>query len=463
MTMMQRSRILVVDDDRALMEALVTALESMGYEAVGEHDAILGLERVRSWQPDAAIFDYKMPEMDGVELTAKALSILPELPVILLTGFGTIQGAVQAMRGGVYDYVAKPFDLTEVEMTLQKALDHAAQRRRYQNLAEATGHVGEFEGIVGESPAIRAVRDAIAAVADTDSTVLVIGESGSGKELVARAIHTAGSRRDKPIITVDCAAIPDSLMESELFGHAKGAYTGAHKDRAGHFETADDGTVFLDEIGEIPLILQKKLLRVLEEKSFTRVGESRRRTTGARIVAATNRDLLTEVDAGRFREDLYYRLKVVEIRTPPLRDRAEDISLLVQYFLARLNRRLNRKTVSVTQAALDLLRQYRWPGNVRELANLLEQVMNFHNAAILDLPHFPAYLYANTVAPLPSLTYPEFKEQVLVETGRQYFAALMSHFRGNITQVAAFAGIDRRHIHRLLHAWGFDISSYRRS
>ncbi|MGB9081043.1 MAG: sigma-54 dependent transcriptional regulator, partial [Desulfuromonadaceae bacterium] len=385
MTTMPRARILVVDDDRALMEALITALESMGYEAVGESDAMQGLARVRSWQPDAALFDFMMPDMDGIELTAKALSIMPELPVILLTGFGTIQGAVQAMRGGVYDYLTKPFDLTDVDMTLQKALDHLEQRRRYRYLAEATGHTGEFEGIVGEGPVIRKLRDAIAAVANTDSTVLITGESGSGKELVARAVHTAGARHDKPLVTVDCAAIPDSLMESELFGHARGSFTGAHKDRAGYFEAADDGTVFLDEIGEIPLILQKKLLRVLEEKTFTRVGESRRRTTRARIVAATNRNLQHEVEAGLFREDLYYRLKVVELQTPPLRERTEDISLLVHYFIARLNRRLNRRVVSITPGALDLLRQYRWPGNVRELVNLLEQVMNFHDPDILDL------------------------------------------------------------------------------
>lgn len=456
----QGARILVVDDERHLLTALVTALESMGYEAVGEVRQSDALSRIALWQPDAAIFDLNMPGMNGVELTAQALELMPDLPVILLTGFGSIDSSVQAMRAGAYDYLTKPFDLNSIDFTLQKALDHHDQKRRFRLLAEATGRIGEFAGIVGHSPAITKVLDSVHAVADTDSTVLITGESGTGKEVIAHAIHTGGNRSDKPFITVDCATIPDTLIESELFGHAKGSFTGAHKDRAGHVEAAADGTVFLDEIGEVPLGMQKKLLRFLEEKSFVRVGETRRRVAHARIVAATNRDLLHEVQVGRFREDLYYRLKVIEIAIPPLRQRNEDILPLVEWYLSRLNRKLNRTISGISPAAKKLLNEYQWPGNIRELVNLLEQVMTFHNPEILDVKHLPASLQIPAAA-LPSQTFSELKEQVLEEAGRSYFRSLMHHFHGNISKVADYAGINRRHIHRLLHTWGIDPSSFR--
>lgn len=460
-TTVTNSRILVVDDERPLLTALVTALESMGYEAVGEIRQSDGLDRIRSWQPDAAIFDLNMPGMNGVELTAQALEIMPDLSVILLTGFGTIDSAVQAMRVGAYDYLTKPFDLTIVDLTLKKALDHHVQKHRFRLLAEATGRVGEFEGIVGQSSAIKQVLASVHAVADTDSTVLITGESGTGKEVVSHAVHAAGLRREKPFITVDCATIPDTLIESELFGHAKGAFTGAHKDRAGHIEAAADGTVFLDEIGEIPLGMQKKLLRFLEEKSFVRVGETRRRVAQARIVAATNRDLAAEVQAGRFREDLYYRLKVVEICLPPLRERRNDIPLLVEWYLARLNRKLNRKICGISSEALKLLSAYHWPGNVRELVNLLEQVMTFHTSATLSVEHLPPYVQSTVIPSLPALNYHEFKDQLLADAGSHYFRSLLMHFQGNVTQVADYAGINRRHIHRLLQLWNLDPSQYR--
>ncbi len=461
MTVALRPRILVVDDDRALLGALVEALETMGYETLGETEPARGLSCIGSWQPDAAVFDLKMPGMSGLELMREALQLQPDLAVLLLTGFGTIETAVQAVHEGAYDYLGKPFDLAKIDATLRKALDHQKQRRRYLQLAEATGRKGEFEGMVGESAAIRQVADSIAAVADTDSTVLVTGESGTGKELVARAVHASGARRGKPLITVDCAAIPETLLDSELFGHARGAFTGAHRERAGHFEAASDGTVFLDEIGELPLQLQKKLLRILQEKTFSRVGEVRRRLTEARVVAATNRNLEKEVAEGTFREDLYYRLKVIEIRLPPLRERAEDIPLLVDHYLGRLNRKLNRRTQGVAPAAMDLLRRYSWPGNIRELVHLLEQIMTFHNPEILEPLLLPAHLRAESDSPLLPGTYAELKEKLLDQAGEEYLRHLLSHYRGNITRVAHHAGLNRRHLHRLLHKLGLDPSRYR--
>ncbi|GAB4265681.1 MAG: sigma-54 dependent transcriptional regulator [Deferrisomatales bacterium] len=454
-------RVLVVDDDVRLLEALVRALETMGYDAAGEQEPLRGLERVRAWAPDAAIVDLKMPAMDGVELAERALEVQPDLPVIVLTGFGTVRSAVEAMRKGVYDYLTKPFDLDEVDLTLQKAIEHRRLRLENRQLARALGRPAAETGIVGESSAIARVLQRVSAVAGTDSTVLITGESGTGKELVARAIHGAGPRCDRPFVTVDCAAVSETLLPSELFGHVRGAFTGAHRDRAGYFEAAADGTVFLDEVGELDLGLQKKLLRVLEDKTFTRVGESTRRTTRARVVLATNRDLAEEVREGRFREDLYYRLTVVEIRLPPLRERAEDIPLLARHFLERLNRKLNRRVEGVSSEAMGALCAYPWPGNVRELANLLEQVLTFSSPRLLERDHLPSHVLEHRSPPLSSETYPELKERVLDEAGRAYLRTLLLHYRGKVTLVAKHAGLDRRHIHRLLNKFGMDPRLFR--
>ncbi|NTU60178.1 MAG: sigma-54-dependent Fis family transcriptional regulator [Deltaproteobacteria bacterium] len=456
-----KARILVVEDEARLLEALVKALGSMGHEARGESDPVRALDLVTSWSPDAVITDLKMPGMDGVEFSERALALDPDLPVIILTGFGTIRSAVEAVRRGVFDYLAKPFDLDQVELTLGKALERRSLARRTRVLEEALAVPRAATGIVGASAAIRRVLDAVEAVADTDSTVLVTGESGTGKELVARAVHSAGARSAKPFTTVDCAALPAPLIEDELFGHARGAFTGAHTERAGYFEVASDGTVFLDEVGELDLPTQRKLLRVIEDKTFVRLGETRRRNTGARVVAATNRDLAEAVEAGRFRQDLYYRLRVIEIRTPPLRERVEDIALLVDHFVDALNRKLHRRVEAVSPAALEALRAYRWPGNVRELANVLEQALTFHAPTVLDLEHLPGPIRETAPRALPSLTYPELKEQVVETASRTYLESLLLHFHGNVSRVADRAGIDRRHIHRLLQKLGIDPDSYR--
>jgi DNA-binding NtrC family response regulator len=461
MTAPLRPRILVVDDDQALLEALVEALENLGYEAAGESEPHQALTLLGTWQPDAAVFDLNMPGMDGVELTRRALQLQPDLAVLLLTGFGTIESAVQAVREGAYDYLGKPFDLVKVDLTLRNALDHQKQKRSYRLLAETTGRQGEFADIIGQSAAILKVFESLTAVANTDSTILITGESGAGKELVARAVHTSGLRRSRPFVTVDCASIPDSLLESELFGHVRGAFTGAHRERAGYFEAAADGTVFLDEIGEMPLMLQKKILRILQEKTFTRVGETRHRTTEARIVVATNRDLDREVREGGFREDLYYRLKVIEIHVPPLRERQEDIPLLVNHYLDRLNRKLNRQVQGVTNEAMALLRGYPWPGNIRELVHLLEQIMTFHNPEKLDSVHLPHHLCSASTPSLPPESYPDLKQKLLEEAGIEYFRKLLSYYRGNVTRVADHAGLNRRHLSRLLQNLGLDPSLFR--
>jgi DNA-binding NtrC family response regulator len=383
---------------------------------------------------------------------------LPDLPVVMLTGHGTVRGAVEAMRRGVFDYLTKPFDLDEVDLTLKKAIEHRRLTRQQRGLATASIRSAETEGIVGDSVAIRHLLESVAAVARTDSTVLVTGESGTGKELVARAIHNAGPRRDRPFITVDCAAIPAALLESELFGHAKGSFTGAHADRPGYFEVAANGTIFLDEVGELELSLQKKFLRVLQEHTFSRTGESRQRTAEARVVAATNRDLKAEVAAGYFREDLYYRLQVIGIHLPPLRERTDDIPALVSTYLQRLNRKLHRDVRRVSPAAMEALIHYSWPGNVRELVNLLEQVLTFHDLRELDVPHLPPHILRSVGADtgVPVASFAEIKNTVVDEASRTYLNSLLRHYRGNISRVAAHSGIDRRHLHRLLKKLGLE-------
>jgi DNA-binding NtrC family response regulator len=454
-------RVLVVDDDGRLLAALVKALESMGYRAVGEDRPESGLERVRSWGPDAVIADLKMPRIDGVEFCTRALELRSDLVAIILTGVGSIRSAVQAMRCGVHDYLTKPFDLEDVDRTLRRSLEHRDLQRENHRLIEALGGAKPYGGIVGRSRAVERVLEAIAAVADTESTVLITGESGTGKEMAARAIHSAGRRRERPFVTVDCAALSSSLLDSELFGHVRGAFTGAHRDRTGYFEVATGGTVFLDEIGELELPLQKKLLRVLEEKTFSRLGETRLRTAKARVVAATNRDLQLEVDQQRFREDLYYRLKVIELHLPPLRDRVEDIPLLARHFLGRLNRRLGRRVSGVADGVWERLQSYPWPGNVRELSHLLERVLTFHDPEIIEVRHLPDHLSAGAGPEVPTLTYPELKLRVVDEASRSYLVALLRHYGGNVSRVADHAGLDRRHIHRMLQRLGLDPDPFR--
>jgi DNA-binding NtrC family response regulator len=454
-------RILVVDDERLLLDALVDALEMKGYEVVGENCPEKALELIRSWQPDAAIFDYKMPKMNGVELAKQMLEILPDLPILLLSGYGTIRRAVHAIREGVYDYLAKPFDISEIETILARALDQKHQRQQYLQLAEAVGQVCVHEGIVGRGAAIQGVLKAVNAVADTDSIVSITGETGTGKELIAKAIHAAGGRKEKPFITVDCAAIPENLIESELFGHSKGSFTGAYKDKPGKVEVASDGTIFLDEIGELPLSLQKKFLRLLQEKTFTRVGEARHRDCEARIVTATNRCLASEVENKTFREDLYYRLKVIEIKAPPLSERLEDVPDLVSHYIPLLNKRLNRKVSGISPRVMTLLQSYSWPGNIRELVNTFEQVMTFNDCKVLDIDHFPESMRSIVAPNLPAGTYSEYKERILEDAGLAYFRALLIHFHGNVTRVSTHAKVDRRHLHRLIQKWGLEVSHYR--
>ncbi len=378
--MSEHARILVIDDDDSFRSVLQYNLSQAGYEveiAVGGRE---GLQQMKQAPFDAVITDIKMPGMDGLEVLGRVKKEYPDIVVIMITAHGSIEMAVEAMRQGAYDYITKPLNRDALLLTLEKALRYRALREENLRLREEREERWKAGRIVGESPAVRKLIEQIGKVAGKDATVLITGETGTGKELVARAIHTGSGRRDHSLVTINCAAIPGDLLESELFGHVKGAFTGAARDRKGKFLTAHRGTLFLDEIGSLDPALQGKLLRVLQDRKVTRVGEERSVQVDVRVVAATNADLDAAVASGRFREDLYYRLNVVPLHVPPLREHREDIPLLVNHFVALY---ASGKKVRVHPRVLESFRAYEWPGNVRELENVIERMLIFQSGDTL--------------------------------------------------------------------------------
>jgi two-component system response regulator AtoC len=368
-------RILVVDDEENLRLVLRTILKRAGYEVEVATSGEEALEKVESFGPDVILTDVRMPKMSGLDLLSALKAKHAPATVIVMSAYGSVDLAIEAMKAGAYDYVQKPFKPDEILLTLRKAEERETLRRENAKLREEIRRESKFDEILAKSAPMMEIFKTISKIADYKTTVLISGESGVGKELVARAIHRRSSRRDKPFVAINCGAIPENLLESELFGHKKGAFTDATSDRRGLFEEAHGGTLLLDEIGELPLALQVKLLRVLQEETIRRLGEVKDVKVDVRIVAATHRDLQAEVKAGRFREDLFYRLNVLPIAIPPLRDRKEDITLLVDHFIARNNARLGTSIRGLDAEARKALVDYAWPGNVRELENTIERAM----------------------------------------------------------------------------------------
>jgi len=376
-------KILVAEDERNLREGIAEAFRDAGHEVVEAEDGEQALEEVRAQLFDLVITDYKMPGIDGLELLRRIRMINDQVAVIMITAYGTVEGAVEAMRLGAYDYIQKPFQLEELELKAERALEHRRLITRLM-LADRRELVHRFDNIVGESPAMRRIFDVIAKVAPSNATVLILGETGTGKELIAEAIHRNSNRKDGPFVKVNCAALPENLLESELFGHERGAFTGADRQRIGRFELANEGTLFLDEIGTMSLATQAKVLRVLQEREFERLGGTRTIRSDVRLIAATNRDLEEAIEAGEFREDLYYRLNVVTIRMPPLRERKEDIIPLATTFLERFARDMKKPMRGFSPAALRLLTRYNWPGNIRELENTIERAVLMADGEIIE-------------------------------------------------------------------------------
>lgn len=410
-----RPRILLVDDEPNLRKVLGALLRQEGFEVHAEPDGEAALHKVRSVPSgtfDAVISDLRMPRLDGMGLLKALGTEDPSLPVVMLTAHGTVDSAVEAVKLGAFDYLEKPFDRDQLRGTLGRAL--ATRGRSGASLGasvvaappgvpseDSTPDPSLAVGMIGSSRGIDSVREIVRTAAASPSTVLISGESGTGKELVARALHLGSPRSDAPFIRVNCAAIPATLVESELFGHERGAFTGAVSSRAGRFELADGGTLFLDEVSEIPLEIQVKLLRAIQESEFERVGGVKTLSVDVRIIAASNRDLEADIKAKRFREDLYYRLNVVPIQLPPLRDRSEDLPLLIAHFVARCNERLGKEVDGFAQSTLDALAGYRFPGNIRELENLVERLVLFASSPVIELDALPeGFFDGSTGTPL---------------------------------------------------------------
>ena len=391
-----KSKILVTEDDQIQREVIVDILEHAEYEAVGAASAENAIEALEADTYDVLLTDMRMPGMDGLALLRQAKRIAPDIEVVVMTAYATVETAVAAMKEGAVDYLSKPFDKEELLVVVAKALERGELVRQNRQLRALVTDSVSLGNIIGESPAMRHVFEVIRRAVPVNSTVLIEGESGTGKELVARHIHVTGPRSNKPFIVVNCAAVPDTLIESELFGHEKGAFTGADTSRTGKFELADGGALFLDEIGDMRLESQAKLLRVLEDGLVERVGSSQPRKVDVRVIVATNRNLAQCVEDGTFRKDLFYRLDVLPIRLPPLRERIQDLPLLVSHFREKLAAKLDRPVPTVSADAIEAMRSYRWPGNVRELENTLEHLFVLCDGPVITVEDLPEKLRQRT-------------------------------------------------------------------
>ncbi len=458
--------VLIADDEANLRKILRVLLERQGYKALAVPDGASALKVIQEGGVDVLISDLKMPGMDGLELLSAVKNLDPGLPVIVITAHGTVDTAVSALKKGAFDYITKPFDKNELQAAVRKA---AATRHSNQSQLQDTYDAkGRFR-IIGQSPKMRDIYTIIEKIADTPSTVLITGESGTGKELVASALHESSSRHHKPFIKVNCAAIPKDLIESEFFGYEQGAFTGAVASKPGRFELADGGTLFLDEIGEIPNAMQVKLLRALQESEFERVGGVRTLRVDVRVVAATNRDLAEDIKTGHFREDLYYRLNVVPITLPPLRQRPEDIPLLVEAFIEKYNKRLNKHVDQCTPQALACLMQHAWPGNIRELENVIERTLLFSENTLLDVMDLPeefkkysasAHTVSFTPAPVStpdpqhSSSFKELVKQATYEVEKELILKALEETGGNVTRAAHMLQISRKGLQNKMKEYG---------
>jgi two-component system NtrC family response regulator len=388
--------VLVIDDDESLRRVTEYRLQEDGYAVLTAADGQAGLDLFQSSPVSLVLTDVRMPKMEGIDLLSRLKAMQPDLPVIVMTAHGTIASAVEAMKLGAVDYLTKPFSREQLQASVQKALELADLKSENRQLRQMVAERFSFANMIAGSRAMRAVTEIASRVAPSGTTVLLEGESGTGKELLAKALHLHSERARGPFVVVNCAAIPENLLESELFGHRRGSFTGATADKQGKFELADGGTIFLDEVGELPLLLQVKLLRVLQEREIDKVGDPRPHRVDVRVIAATNRNLATMIEDGGFREDLYYRLAVVPIRVPPLRERTDDIPLLVDHFIEKHRERLGRTRPSVHKAVYSALNLHTWPGNIRELENVIERALVLDRDGVLGIDDLPERFHGQT-------------------------------------------------------------------
>ena len=442
---MASGKILVVDDDKNLIELVKMRLESAGYDvtaALKEEDAI-GVLKGQTF--DLSIVDLQLLHQDGISLMEDLHLILPEMPVIILTAYGSIESAVEAMKRGAYSYLTKPFDPRDLLLQIERALENRRLTSEIERLKGLLEERYDFSNIVAKSEKMQRVLEVVSRIAKTDSTVFIHGESGTGKELIAKAIHLASERKNKPFVAINCAALPETLLESELFGHEKGAFTGAIRSKKGLFTQAHEGSIFLDEVGDMPLSTQGKLLRVLQEQQFYPVGSEKPTEVDVRVIVATNKDLADQVKQGLFREDLFYRIHVIPVFLPPLRERKEDIPPLVEYFLKRFSQQMKKEVKGLTPIAIQRLMLYDWPGNVRELENILEYAVAMTNRNVITKEFI---LQTETVL-IPDETLKPLKE-ARDTFEKSYLIHLLQICEGNVSKAAKLAGKYRADFYELL-------------
>ena len=443
--MKEDARILVVDDEPMVCLALTNWLEEENYFTQAVQDGPQAVEAVRQENWDIILLDLRMPGMDGMEVLKQVKEIAAQTVVIMMTAYASIPGAVQAMKEGAYDYIVKPLDVDQLTLMLKRIVEHQQLITENILLRKRLTEQYEFEDIIGRSEAMQEVFSMIKAVTDTNATVLITGETGTGKELVARAIHSNSSQRYGPFVATSCGALPETLLESELFGYEKGAFTGADRAKKGRFELANGGTLFLDEVGDISMKTQIKLLRVLQEKSFSRLGGTGQIKVDVRLISATNRDLVAAIEDGSFRSDLYYRLNVVSIQLPPLRERKDDVPLLAVHFINKYNVEFNKKFDRVDRKAMDFMMDYHWPGNVRELENVIERALVIDQGPEVQVKHLP---FCNVESPLTE------EPQSLQEVEKIHIEKMLQRNDWNIAKTARLLNIDRSTLHKKIKKFG---------
>jgi len=457
-----QAHILIIDDDQNICFAFERTFEGMGYQTSTAHTGEDGRLAIRSRQPDLIFMDIMMPDVNGLDLLKEIKEEYPDIPVIMITGFSSMNTAIQATKLGAYEYMPKPLDVDKVRLLAKRALEMVELQKSLRKAKSANQVFEENKHeIIGQSEVIHDVFKKIGSASGTPNStnILIQGESGTGKELVARSIHGNSEHPNQPFVAVNCTAMPENLFESELFGHEKGAYTGASESKKGIIEAAGEGTVFLDEIGDLSLHIQQKLLRVLQEREFMPVGGTRLIPVKSRFIAATNRDLALQVKENKFREDLYYRLNVFPISIPPLRERRDDIPVLAQYFLSRFNRKLNKNISIIAPDVISRLKAYRFPGNVRELENIIERAVILEKSNILSISTLLGFFNEPLENDPPEdgqpLSYDLARRKALDDFEKTYLSRILSLSDGNVTEAAEKAGITRQSFQRLMKKYGF--------
>lgn len=449
----KKSTVLVVDDDPAHRTMLRTLLSGWGYDVAEADDGGAAVERVRESAFDLVLMDIRMVTVSGLDALPRIKGYNPSIPVIIMTAYSSVETAVEALKKGAYDYLIKPLDFDELRLTMERAMEHLSLKEENRRLRESLGRHFDPGNIIGRSEAMVALLQTVAQVAPSEATVLITGESGTGKELIAGAIHGNSARKEGPFIKMNCAAVTETLLESELFGHEKGAFTGAHRRKEGKFRLADGGSLFLDEVSEMSVAMQAKLLRVLQEREVVRVGGEESIPVDVRLIAATNKDLEEEMASGRFREDLFYRLNVVDLKIPPLRERQEDIPILAQHFLAQFAEKNQKHIKGFTPQAMDALLNYHWPGNVRELMNAVERAVVLSRSEVLSEQDFPALIKETSASERETAATPP-TDLPLEEIEKATILKTLEATGGNKSEAARRLGITRKTLRKKLKKYG---------